>query len=117
MQEAAWSRRVHYETGSNCEPSAVACAFNLANSTGGEAVERDLIVEAGSQPLRFVHEKVIEIGAVPVRVGNLVVRAGCHQELIVAAAGGDLGIAALPGPPLGQRQEAGQVVARRQLFQ
>ncbi len=35
-----------------------------------------------AQPLRFVCQIRIEVRAIPVRVGNPVMRTGCHQQLI-----------------------------------
>ncbi len=99
--------------------------------------QHQLVDVARALTLGFPHQPVIEVGAVPVRVGDRVVRAGRDQQLtrvrrrvlegaieIVAEEGepalepaGHVGVRRAPGPPLGERPQARQVPAVGELLE
>ncbi len=61
---------------------AVARAFERrAVAIKVDALDRRLVEIGRAGFLGFAHEVVIEVGAIPVRVANLVVRAGGHHQL------------------------------------
>src|SRR5215472_8689690 len=90
-----------------------------------------------SLSLGLVHQELIEVGAKPVRVGNLVSRARRDEELIAPLgisskgvtrfvaveaepafqAASDLRICGLPRSPRRQRPDARNVIAVRELFE
>ena len=91
----------------------------------------------GAFALGFAGEKRVEVGAIPVSVGDLVAGARRHEELVaplgVGAEGpagrvrvereaalqaaGDLGALALPRSPGGERPDARQVVTRAEILE
>src|ERR1700744_715425 len=92
----------------------------------------------GSGLLCGLHEELIEIGAIPVGVGNGVVRAGGYQQLASMLVGpclagrmqrmmvkseaalesaGDFGMSLLPRTPFAERPDRVQVIAIAQLLE
>ena len=101
-----------------------------------EFPKRDMVEVVDPELPGFPHKKMIEFGAIPVHVGDFVVRAGGDQQLVPVFGiegrraaqqmmmkrksslepAGNLGMRALPASPLGQRLEHWQIVANAQLF-
>ena len=87
--------------------------------------------------LGFANQEMIEIGAVPVRICDVIVWAGRDQQLIGRfgrvspgqakgmmvkgetsfQAAGNLGVGLLPGAPLSERKQTGESIAMRQFFE
>ena len=58
-------------------------AFDLnAIAANGSASELCLIKILDAETLRLANEKMIEVRAIPVRVGNFIARTGRHEQLI-----------------------------------
>src|SRR5579872_121892 len=104
----------------------------------GEALEMKLIVVVGARFDGGLHEEAVKIGAKPVGVGDLVVRAGGDEQLPVAfrvggragmvqgvliesesalEAAGNLRMRALPGSPFGHRADVRQAITGGELFE
>ena len=86
---------------------------------------------------RLFHEEGVEVGAIPVRVGNAIMRRRSDQKLTLARSvvrefpprfvmikreaalqpAGDLRMALLPGAPLGEGAHGRQIVAVAQFFE
>src|SRR5262249_8761191 len=77
VQEATWSARVDDKAGAeaNRTPAATAREHN-AIARFVEAYEQGLVEVVDSGGLRFADQRVIEIGTIPVRVADLIERAG-----------------------------------------
>ena len=101
-----------------------------------DALEIHEIQVLGAERDRFVHQELIDVASQPVRIGQFVARARCHQQLIRPIAGGpvstprlvlevrepplqpahDLRIRALPGSECRKRPQARQAVSIGQLL-
>src|SRR5439155_17452931 len=68
---------------SNGKPSSLTLAFDLNTfAADGNASELCLIEIFDAETLRLANEKMIEVRAIPVRVGNFIARTGRHEQLI-----------------------------------
>src|SRR5205807_2587390 len=138
MQKPARPAGIDDESRSNGKTSSLMLAFDLnAIAPNGNASELCLIKVLDAETLRLANEKMIEVRAIPVRVGNFIARTGCHEHLITTfgircerlaklmmikrkpalQTAANVRIHLLPGSPLCQRQQPRQLVASRQFFQ
>src|ERR1700678_389449 len=121
VQTAARSCGIHNKprTESNVLLMAFACKLNVLFSLG-KLSQIHFIAIDDAEPLGFAHEVMIEIGTIPMRVGDLVMRTCRHKHLLIKAnipwmiefmmeeretalqAAGDLRVVLLPGAPLGE---------------
>ena len=133
---SAWARNPRGPLASIRNPARTSTASSRRSPSSTDAValeahprQRQLVDVAHAFALGFAHQPVIEIGAVPVRVGDGVVRARRDEQLprvrggvreapieIVAEEGepaleaaGDVGIRRAPRPPLRERADPRQV--------
>ena len=82
-QEPARPAGIHDESRSNGKTSSRMLAFDLnAIAANGSASELCLIKILDAETLRLANEKMIEVRAIPVRVGNFIARTGRHEQLI-----------------------------------
>jgi hypothetical protein len=82
VQESAWARRVDDEPCRNPDRTPVTYPFEccpVALTTHG--VEKRRVQIDGAFCLGLSHQRMIEVGAIPVRIRNLVVRARRDQQL------------------------------------
>src|SRR5882724_3996317 len=83
MQKTARPGSVNYKTGANRKRFAVTLTFHLKLvAAWNQTVQRHFIEILDAQALRFTDKKMIEVGAIPMRVGYLVVSGGRDQQLI-----------------------------------
>src|SRR2546429_2253901 len=122
MQKPARPTRVHNESGAEPNFFPFAPAINLRAFTADyNALHLRLIEIFNAETLRFANEEMVEVRAIPVRVGNLVAWTGGDQELVTVIGmvvkrpvklvmikrepalqtAGDLRIRFLPTAPLG----------------
>ena len=138
VKRAASSRGVHEESGAKRDPlSAPARVDAKSPAFEGGALDPRLVEVFHSRIARLLDEEGVEIRAVPVRVGDLVVRARGDEELVLPVRGvrerpslraveeaepalqaaAHLRVCAPPGAPLRERQEAGKRIARGELLE
>ena len=82
VQESARPAGVNHEPRRDADGSAI--PRPLENRPGAlvtDALEARLVEIDGSFGFGFARERLIEVRPVPMRVGDLVPRAGCHEEL------------------------------------
>ena len=121
MQKATRSGGIHDK------PRCELYLFVAANATEShcvaaidQGIQPDLVHVMRAQLLCLLHEQVVKVCAIPVRIGDRIVRAGCNQELIALfrirrrgssqdmmmkgepalQTAGDMRISALPASPL-----------------
>ena len=138
MQEAARTRSVYKEFGDNAQRLAVARALEPHFRAGFvDPSQFGFIEVVDAELVRLLHEKVIEVGSVPVRVSDFVVRAGGNEKLFIPAgrsvprvlevvvierkaalqAAGEFGMRLLPCAPFGERAHRRQIVTVAELFE
>jgi len=84
MQEAAWACGIDDEFRAKGQFLAVARAFQSWFAIDArDSAQRNTIQIIDAQLLRLFDEQVIEIGPVPVCIGNFVAGARGHQQLIL----------------------------------
>jgi hypothetical protein len=109
----------------------------MAFATGRDFVQFNVIEIVSSETLGFLHKKGIDIRAIPVRICDRIVRARRDKQLIRPVASHfarrvrgvivkretalqparNLRVMLLPAAPLGQGEQARQIVAKGNLFQ
>src|SRR5450432_2598046 len=82
MQKAARAGGIDQEVRADGEFFVSAPASNPNFQVGfGDALQVDLVEIRNADLLHLLNEKTIDVGAIPVRVGDRVVRAGGDEEL------------------------------------
>ena len=138
VEKSAGPRSIDDEAGAQAHRAAEPLGVELkSGGAPGNPAELSEIKVLGALGCGFGGEEPVEVGAIPVGVGNLVVGARRDEELVapvcVAAkalsalvrvereaalqATPDFRVAALPRPPRGQGPDARQVVALRELLE
>ena len=138
MQEAAGSAGVDHETRADLDAAPVAITVeNRPLSLVPCALEARLVQISGACDLGFVNQSLIEVRAIPVRIGDRVMGTGGDEQLpvVIVAVGKltprlmkekreaafeaapDTGTKLLPWPPLAERAKLRQVVTYRQLLE
>ncbi len=137
MQESARSRRVDQESCGELKRVVVLTSVEAnAITFDGHLFERHLVEVHGSVALRLSDEKVIDIGPVPMRVSDVVVRTRGHEQLPIVCVGileraiefvmeeaeaaleaaADVGIRASPRAPFRERAQPREIVGVGQLL-
>lgn len=138
MQETAWARGIDDELCGEREGVTVACGCEVYFGVGlGDVGDGGFVEVVDAEALCFADEEVVEVGAVPVGVGDGVVGAGGYEELVGAIgrewcgvvevvmvegkaaleAAGYFGVGLLPGAPLREWFERGEIVAGGEVFE
>jgi hypothetical protein len=101
MEESPRSGRIDDETGPEAErlSEAVACESD-AGIGRFRPFHPHLVDELDSLCPGLPYEKLIDVGSVPMRIGDAVVRAGGNQQLVTAVSAGIALITTWPYWPL-----------------
>ena len=89
MQESAGASGIHHETRGDFD--IVAVAFTPQSNFIGaldSALQSDLVEILRAGILCFADKVYVDIGPIPMRIGNSVVRTRCNQQLIFAVGAG-----------------------------
>ena len=134
VQESAGAGRIHHETRGDIDIASVALTVQSHFIAGFDgALQIDLVEILGAGDLCLADEVLVNRRPIPARIGNGVVRARRHQQLIftVATGGGapvelvvieseavlesavHIRIGVLPCVPFCERRNAGKIVSFR----
>ena len=84
MKKSARSGRVNYKPCAKCHSLPVPLPFQSHFASAiCEPAQRNLIHVFDAQLLSFLDQKAVEVSPVPMRVSNLIARAGRNQQLIL----------------------------------
>src|SRR5262245_29203334 len=138
MQETSRPAGIDEEPSVDLEAAIVSDSFNHDfRWLHRDCVELDLVEIDGPLGFRLSHERVIEVRPVPVGIADLVMRAGRDEKLMgvvvpiveclakpvekeretALEADGDVRPGSLPGAPLRERADLGQLISVRELLE
>jgi hypothetical protein len=138
MEKPSWACAVNYESCAKLHRIAIplSCEHDPV-AVISDPIKLNLIDKTDPKFLSLLDQEVVEVSSIPMRIRNLVTRAGGHEQLVMAfrirrgrsaehmvmkgksalETAGNMWIGSLPTAPFCERPQRSQAIARGQIFQ